>query len=161
MATHLMWFFLVLYRSLPLSGPKLYSTLRSMTGHRFVPFGLRAEECMKDSSRKKDVINISAVITAYEYERIEYLPGYFYFFVNGVFRSGPLPNDGMKAALGETDRIGRRVEMVISRWNCVNFGSVLIYRAWGTIIANGLKPLGSREIGSVSTYTSLSLRGCD
>ena len=54
----------------------------------------------------------SVVITAYEDQQIEYLPGYFYLFVNGKFRSGPLPNDGMKAALGETGRIGRWLEMV-------------------------------------------------
>lgn len=69
------------------------------------------EKLMKDPSRKKDVINISAVIKAYEDEQIKYLPGYFYLFVNGKFRSGPLPNDRMKAALGETSRIGRWVEM--------------------------------------------------
>ena len=56
--------------------------------------------------------NISAVITAYEKQQIEYLPGYFYLFVDGKFRCGPLPNEGIKVALGEIGRIGRWVEMV-------------------------------------------------
>ncbi|OXV07136.1 hypothetical protein Egran_05099 [Elaphomyces granulatus] len=73
------------------------------------------ENLMKDPSRKKDVINISAVIKAYEDEQIKYLPGYFYLFCS---EKNLLPAFTQTIYADPT----ASNHHFVTRWKCVNFG---------------------------------------